>query len=159
MKAISRLKTLFRFLLPPKDFPLYGSYYKFTYREMSWKCFWAYLKQSVFQGKDTFEIRYGAVYYHPFKKRFKDWLTYFANQRFWFRYSLLKLKLVKPKTICDLMLIGGNGPHHAFHPFHPKIHVGIDESILYDVIEDNGFIVVEEDLQVHSTIYRAEIKK
>lgn len=111
------------------------------------KCYLAYVRQCIVGGKDDFEIIFNGKYLEPFKVRFEDWAIYWMEQIR--RFYLMHFVSEKRLTGGDWMCI-----HHPLQkPFAIKVADIPDETILYRILENNGFKVTDEYMNHILIIY------
>jgi len=135
-----------------KKYKTYSKTYKKTYREIIWKSFWAYLKDCVILRKGIYKIKYTSDYNVGFPKRMKDWVEYFGKCVFWCCVYFMRCLAFWDK-------FGRRYAKERFirqklsTPFHHKQLLYVNEGLLYEFLEQHGFMVVEEELEYRSSTY------
>ena len=110
-------------------------------RKLYSKCYWAYVMQCVVYGKDDFVILYTGKWLYDSAYMFKKWLEYYEKQmrRFCIKHFVPASKITtKQKIFLD---------HPEHKPFNMKVTDVPDETLLYCILERNGFEVTNEHMR------------
>ena len=137
-----RIEIAKKFYFVAKKSVLHGKIYK----KLSLKCFNSYVYNCILKGENEFKLIFKGKYIHDTKTRIENWVRYFCDVIYTRFLILFKIDIKNYKQY-ELFYYG------PYKPLHVKVTNAPNESILEQVLKDNGFKIKDEYLGSVDTIY------